>query len=125
MAELKRDPVKYIRDRVKSNYKKDSECRICASDQNLEFHHFNSVAEMYNAWASKNNLNVTTVEGILEVRDIFIEQHWKELVEGCVTLCKKHHMNLHRIYGKNPKLSTAPKQARWVDKQRAKHLVQE
>lgn len=120
MAELKRDPVKYIRDRVKSNYKKGTECRICGSTQDLEFHHFNSVAEMYNAWAASNNLSVSSAEDIIEVRDRFIEEHWDEMVDGCVTLCKKHHMGLHRVYGKNPNLSTAPKQARWVEKQRAK-----
>lgn len=120
MSGLKRDPVKYIRDRVKSNYTKDSECRICGSTQNLEFHHFHSVAEMYNAWASNNSISVDTVEDIISVRDRFIEEHWSEMVEGCVTLCKLHHLKLHKVYGKNPKLPTAPKQARWVERQRLK-----
>lgn len=122
MAELKRDPVKYIRDRVKSNYKKDTECRICGVDTPLEFHHFNSVAEMFNAWEKEKSLDVKTVDDILEVRDLFIEEHWSQLVDGCVTLCKKHHALLHKIYGKNPKLSTASKQANWVEKQRVKRI---
>jgi hypothetical protein len=123
MNQLKRDPVKYIRDRVKSNYKKDSECRICQTTELLEFHHFHSVAEMYNAWARNNNISISTAEDIITVRDTFIEEHWDEMVHGCVTLCKKHHAALHKIYGKSPKLVTAPKQARWVEKQRAKHSV--
>lgn len=122
MTNLKRDCVKYIRDKVKSNYKKGSECRICDCTQNLEFHHFNSVAEMYNAWAKKCNLHIETAEDIINVRDTFIKEHWEELVNSCVTLCKKHHAALHKIYGKNPKLSTAPKQSRWVERQRTKIL---
>jgi len=125
MAGLKRDPVKYIRDRVKSNYKKDTECRICGSTETLEFHHFNSVAEMYNAWAARKGLSVDTAEAIIEVRDMFIEEHWEEMVNTCVTLCKKHHAGLHRIYGKNPSVATATKQANWVEKQRDKLKTQE
>lgn len=122
MAELKRDPVKYIRDRVKSNYKKDCECRICGTSSLLELHHFNSVAEMFNKWEKEKDLLVNSVDDIIDVRDTFIEEHWDELVHQCVTLCKKHHALLHKIYGKNPKLSTASKQANWVEKQRAKRI---
>ena len=37
---LKRDLVKYVRDRAKSKYDKGTECRICESTENLDFHHF-------------------------------------------------------------------------------------
>lgn len=118
MTNLRRDPVKYIRDRVKSNYKKASECKICNSTQNLEFHHYHSVAEMYRAWAK--NKQIETAEDIINARDVFIEEHWDQLVNACVTLCATHHSRLHKVYGKNPSLLTAPKQARWVEKQRLK-----
>ena len=39
MTELKRDPVKYIRDKAKSRYEKASECYICGADTELDFHH--------------------------------------------------------------------------------------
>ena len=37
---LKRDLVKYVRDKAKSKYKKEAECYICGSTENLDFHHF-------------------------------------------------------------------------------------
>jgi len=37
-----------------------------------------------------------------------------------VTLCHKHHLRLHSIYGKRPKLITAEKQNKWVEIQREK-----
>lgn len=123
MAELLRMPVKYIRDRIKSQYPKGTECHICASTQTLEFHHYHSVAEMYKVWIAKNKLVVETAEDILLVRDRFIEDHWDEMINACVTLCKAHHAKLHQVYGKNPKLSTAEKQPRWVEKQRLKHIA--
>ena len=57
----------------------------------------------------------------MEVRETFIERHPKEIYDEAATLCKSHHMRLHSIYGKRPKLVTAPKQKRWVDKQRIKY----
>ena len=118
MGNLKRDPVKYIRDGVKSNYPQKTECQVCGAVEELHFHHYNSLAEMYNKWSAINDYDVSTAEQMMEVRDIFIEEHWKELVELGATLCKKHHELLHKLFGKNPKLETAGKQARWVQKQR-------
>ena len=46
---------------------------------------------------------------------------YKELYEDTVTLCHSHHMKLHSIYGKRPKLIHAEKQKRWVEKQRDKY----
>lgn len=120
MGDLKRYPVKYIRDKVKSSYPVKTECYICGAVDELHFHHYNSLAELYKRWTATNNFNVTSKEEILEVRDLFISEHWKELVELGATLCKKHHELLHKLFGKNPKLETSEKQHRWVDKQRAK-----
>ena len=38
--DLKRDIVKYIRDKAKNKYKKGTECRICGEEVKLDFHHF-------------------------------------------------------------------------------------
>ena len=62
-----------------------------------------------------------TEEDILNIRETFIETHEKELYDEAVTLCHLHHLRLHSIYGKRPKLITAMKQKRWVEKQRVKH----
>ena len=55
------------------------------------------------------------------VRDEFIEDNWAELYDHTVTICHAHHLELHKIYGRNPGLGTAEKQMRWVEIQREKH----
>lgn len=115
---MKREPVKYIRDKAKSGYKKDSECRICGTTENLEFHHYKSVSILVAAWMRKNKY---TPQQAVENRDEFIASHAKELYEDTVTLCSNHHSRLHDIYGETPSLGTAAKQARWVQIQREKH----
>jgi hypothetical protein len=115
---LKRYPIKYIRDRAKSRYVKDDSCFICGATESLDFHHFTTLSDLFNRWAAKHRLEP---EDILDYRDRFIEEHEAELFELAVTLCHNHHLKLHSIYGKNPSLGTASKQARWVQKQRDKH----
>lgn len=114
---MNRIPVKWIRDRAKSAYRKDSECYICGKKENLELHHTNSITLLYNSWAKKKGY---TDEDILNVRDEFIDEHKKELYESVFTLCKNHHDRLHAVYGKAPPLLTASKQEGWIEKQRSK-----
>lgn len=115
---LKRDVVKYIRDRAKSKYDKGTECYICKSTDRLDFHHFYSLSPLMYKWIRQEKLSE---EDVVEWRDKFIEVHKYELYEAAVTICHDHHMKLHSIYGKDPPLGTAEKQRRWVDKQREKH----
>ena len=124
MKKLKRDPVKYIRDRAKSKYKKDNECYICGITTELDFHHFYSLSPLLSKWL-KVKINERpahyTDEYITIWRDEFIENNWAELYEHTVTICHAHHRELHKIYGRNPGLGTATKQMRWVEIQREKH----
>jgi hypothetical protein len=120
MSELKRDKIKYIRDRAKSAYVKDEECYICGGVETLDFHHFFSVTELLNKWIKERKLVILTAEDMMEMRDEFIEAHHKEIYDDTVTLCHAHHLKLHSIYGKKPSLVTGPKQKRWVDKRRVK-----
>ena len=118
MKKLKRDPVKYIRDRAKSKYKKDNECYICGTEKELDFHHFYSLAPLLRKWLkekSKERPAHYTDEYIVIWRDEFIEDNWAELYDHTVTICHAHHRELHKIYGRNPGLGTATKQMRWVD----------
>ena len=117
MVDLKRDVVKYIRDRAKSRYEKGSECYICRETENLDFHHFYSLSPLLHKWMK---LNRKKAEDVLDWRDEFIELHEDELYTHAVTLCHSHHLHLHSIYGKNPSLGTAKKQMRWVEIQRNK-----
>ena len=107
---LKRDLVKYVRDKAKSKYKKDTHCYICGSTENLDFHHFNGLTELLESWIKEKELTITTEEQILELREQFIKENEEQVYNQAVTLCHMHHLRLHNIYGKRPKLRTAKKQ---------------
>jgi len=124
MKKLKRDPIKYIRDRAKSKYEKGTECFICGAKTELDFHHFYSLSPLLAQWLKKKQVERPqhyTDEYIVIWGDEFIEENQAELYEHTVTLCHKHHLVLHSIYGRNPGLGTAKKQANWVQIQRDKH----
>ena len=63
--DLKRDLVKYVRDKAKSGYKKDTQCFICGETENLEFHHFYGLTELLDSWLKSNEITVKTVEQIM------------------------------------------------------------
>jgi len=117
---LKRDPVKYIRDKAKSKYKKSDCCVVCGSKRDLDFHHFYTLTQVLERWLSRKQYNP---EDVLDWREEFIEDHHAELYEHAVTICHSLHMKLHSVYGKNPSLGTAKKQMRWIEKQKEKHLI--
>jgi hypothetical protein len=122
-TELKRIPIKFIRDKAKAAYKKGSLCEICETDQELEFHHYHTLTPLWEKWAKERKIVIKTDEDILAVRDQFIAENHDELYIHAVTLCKTHHSNLHKVYGKAPDLSTDSKQKNWVKIQREKHEV--
>ncbi len=68
MAELKRDIVKYIRDRAKNNYEKGSECYICGVEVKLDFHHYYTLAPLIHDWMKKTGHDP---KYILSIRDDF------------------------------------------------------
>lgn len=115
-----RDPVKWIRDKAKALYQKGTECAICGSTEDLEFHHYHSLTNLLESWAKKKGYDLSNDEKVIEIRDEFIAEHHSELYEAATTLCNKHHLALHSIYGPKPLHTTATKQASWVEKQRVK-----
>lgn len=122
MADLKRDEIKYIRDLAKSAYTKNTECEICDSTEELQFHHYYSMTLLWEKWKKKEKISIDSVEHIMSIREDFKAYHVKEIYTDTVTLCKSCHMDkLHKIYGKVPPLATAEKQKRWVQKQKIKH----
>lgn len=114
-----RIPVKWVRDAAKSAYDKKDTCHICGTTKDLELHHTHSITILLEEWASRNNLDISTDEGILAVRHKFIEEHHKEIYVDVYTLCNKHHVKLHSIYGKKPLPHTALKQVTWLERQKA------
>jgi len=116
----KRIAVKHVRDKAKSAYVKLDNCYICHTQVDLELHHTHSITLLLNAWADRKNYDITTDAGILAVRDEFIEEHRREIYDCVYTLCNRHHVQLHGIYGKAPPSHTASKQELWIAKQRQK-----
>ena len=115
--DLKRYAMKYVRDKAKSRYKKGDSCRICGSTEMLDFHHYYTLTMLLDRWLKikiKERPTHYTDEYVIVWRDEFIEDHNVELYDEAVTLCHKHHLQLHSIYGKNPGLHTAEKQKNWI-----------
>jgi len=123
MSALKRIPIKYVRDRAKSRYVKEALCYVCEVGGSLDFHHLYTVDILFDNWLKANKITINCVEDIITVRDDFIEEYAYEMFEYARTLCKKCHQRLHVVYGQRPALATAPKQERWLDKQREKQCL--
>lgn len=118
----KRTATKHIRDGIKSNYVKGSSCQICGTNQDLELHHYHTVSLMLEKYCDENGIVLETDEDAVSMRGAFYEAHWNELVVDMVTLCNKHHIHLHSIYGKQPSLQTVDKQRNWVARMSGKPL---
>jgi hypothetical protein len=116
----KRIAVKWIRDRAKSAYEKQDHCYICNTQAELELHHTHSITTLVNTWAAKMSYDISTDDGILAVRDEFIDTHRSELYDQVYTLCNRHHIQLHGVYGKTPMTGSETKQVRWIELQRDK-----
>ncbi len=56
MPRLKRDVVKYVRDKAKSKYKKGSACEICGETEQLDFHHFYSLTPLQTSGLVPTNI---------------------------------------------------------------------
>lgn len=123
MVENKRDRIKHVRDKAKAAYQKQPNCYICNCTESLELHHYSSLTQLLDLWAQQKGYVLATDEQVLNIRDEFIKEHYKQLYEQVVTLCKKHHQALHKLYGGKPLLSTATKQQRWVEKQKEKYGI--
>jgi hypothetical protein len=117
-----RIPVKWVRDKAKAAYEKKSHCFICETQADLELHHLHSVTILLQTWSQQKGYDISTDDGILAVRDEFIQEHHCELYEQVYTLCNKHHVALHGVYGKAPQPGSEAKQARWIGIQREKFL---
>ena len=115
-----RIPVKWVRDKAKAAYEKQDSCYICGTSNDLELHHTHSITILLEEWSRKNNYDISTDEGILAVRDAFIEAHHKQIYDDVYTLCNRHHVMLHGVYGKKPATHTADKQTRWIELQKQK-----
>jgi hypothetical protein len=115
-----RIPVKWIRDKAKAAYEKQSYCYVCGSTSDLELHHLHSITVLLNRWSDHKGYDISTDDGILAVRDEFIAEHRTELYDLVYTLCNRHHVALHGVYGKAPAFGSEERQKNWIEKQKAK-----
>jgi len=111
--------VKWVRDKAKAAYTKQSSCYICGATNDLELHHLHSITNLLYS-SDSMGYDISTDQGILAVRDEFIQEHYHELYELVYTLCNRHHVMLHSVYGKIPTVSSVPKQRTWIETQRSK-----
>lgn len=123
MTELKREAIKMVRDYIKKDYKNKDCCFICGKTDTLELHHIYSLSELFNSWLDKNNIRINnTVEQLIELRSLFAEDNYQALSnDNLYTLCKKHHVQLHNIYGQRYSNNMAPKIKNWIQIQKEKH----
>jgi uncharacterized Zn ribbon protein len=93
MSNLKRIPIKYIRDYIKKDYKIRDECYICKSKEKLELHHIYSISQLFENWCMTNNIKeVDSVDIIKDLRVKFYEDEFNRLSnDNLYTLCKVHH----------------------------------
>ena len=123
MSQLKRFPIKYIRDYIKKDYKIRDECYICGAEENLELHHLFSVSQLFDDWCLKNKVTeIDSVEKITSLREIF-SVDCKESLDhhNLFTLCKSHHQRLHNIYGQRYSNHLVPKIRNWLEIQKEKN----
>lgn len=114
----KRVAVKWIRDRAKSAYTKDNHCYICGTNVDLELHHLASINYLLETWAKRFGHDITTDAGVLAIRDQFIAEHNQQIYVDVYTLCNRHHVELHGVYGKSPLPHTVALQQRWLERKR-------
>ena len=121
MSELKRIPVKYVRDYIKKFYKYDTKCYICSSTDSLELHHLYSISELWNVWIETNKYKVDTYEAVKSLREDFYRLHLDLLSEkNLFTLCRSHHEKLHSIYGQRYSNWRSQKVKEWIEVQKTK-----
>ena len=124
MSNLRRIPIKYIRDYIKKDYKPRDECYVCKCKNKLELHHMYSISQLFEVWCSKNAISeVDSVDVIKDIRVKFYNDEFDKLNnENLYTLCKVHHERLHNIYGQRYTNNMAPKIIKWLELQREKNV---
>ena len=121
--QLKRIPIKYIRDYIKKEYEYEDSCYICGSKEKLELHHIYSISELFQRWCKENKIDkIEDVEYIKKIRIEFKKDYQEYLdCSNLFTLCKVHHDLLHNLYGQVYPMSYAPRIIKWIEIQKEKN----
>jgi len=123
MNTLKRFPIKYIRDYIKKEYKIKDKCFICGATHTLELHHLFSVSQLFENWCNTKKIReIESVDHITTLRVDFAEDEKEALSnKNLYTLCKKHHVRLHNLYGQRYANHLVPKIKKWLEIQKEKN----
>lgn len=123
LTPLKREPVKYIRDFIKKEYRKADTCFICGASNDLELHHVYSLSQLWRDWLHEEDIEkVEWLEQITKLRVNFSKARREQLSnQHLYTLCKAHHSRLHTIYGQRYDNGLVSKIESWLKLQREKN----
>lgn len=123
MSNLTKYPVKIVREYIKKDYKPRDCCYICGAKENLELHHLYSLSETWNTWLTDQKIkHLESDEQVKQLRIKFAEDCAEQLSnEHLITLCKKHHLALHTVYGQRYSNYLVPKIKNWVEIQKDKN----
>ena len=138
-ANLKQPETKYIRDRLKGEYRKYAQdigmCEICgetnidddiikdgrASTGSLRVVFAYSLILLWNKFKKDNGIVIQNEDQMKAAADEFIEAEREKLSIYWV-MCDTHYKKVVSIYGKTMKLFYSPKLIRWVGIQQEKFL---
>ena len=122
MTNLRREPIKYLRDFIKKDYKARDCCYICGNTEQLDLHHIYSLSELFNTWCVKNSIPDITTEEQIKLLRVQFAIDCSDLLsnDNLYTLCKLHHVQLHNIYGQRYSNHMAVKVKNWIELQRNK-----
>ncbi len=114
--------IKHVRNKIKTAYTKDTECYICGSAEQLEFHHLMCLSILVKKLLRKEKYAKYPIDS--DPR--FDELAWKMAKHPDVinpehhyTLCKPCHKGLHQKWGQNYTQWKAV--GRYIEKLRVKH----
>jgi len=116
--------TKFVRAKAKTIFhklKKDK-CWVCGSDKDLELHHIIPFSTLIHEYLKENDIDEKTLANNPELRDVILNHYKKEFFseEYLLTLCKVHHTNLHRLFGKTYGVKLAEKTKQYLQKQKEK-----
>ena len=114
--------TKFVRAKAKTYYhvyKKDK-CWVCGSTNKLELHHVYPLAEMIKDYLKDKGIKSPGNDEQLR-EDIFNDVGDKIFnEENLITLCRIHHTNVHRLFGKTYTGKVAEKVRIFLTKQKEK-----
>ena len=90
--------------KLNQNIRNQSNCYIVATQIDLDFHHYYGLTELLETWLKQKKIIIEKEQDILALRESFIDETLDKVYDYTVTLCHKHHLRLHSIYGKTTQI---------------------